>query len=138
VLVAFWQLMKRTRFGLALRATAQDLEAATLMGISYRKVYMVTFGISASLAALAGTALAPIFSVNPWMGSGPLIKAFIVVILGGLGSFAGAILGGFIIGISESLSVLFLGSGWKDLICFALLIAVFMIRPSGLFGGKEW
>jgi branched-chain amino acid transport system permease protein len=72
------------------------------------------------------------------MGSGPLIKAFIVVILGGLGSFAGAILGGFIIGISESLSVLFLGSGWKDLICFALLIAVLMIRPSGLFGGKEW
>ena len=138
VLVAFWQLMKRTRFGLALRDTAQDIEAATLMGISYRRVYMATFGISASLAALAGTALAPIFSVNPWMGSGPLIKAFIVVILGGLGSFAGAILGGFIIGISESLSVLFLGSGWKDLICFALLIAVLMIRPSGLFGGKEW
>lgn len=138
VLVVFWQGMKRTRIGLALRATAQDNDAATLMGIPYRKIYTITFGVSASLAALAGTALAPIFSVNPWMGSGPLIKAFIVVILGGLGSFVGAILGGFIIGISESLSVLFLGSGWKDLICFVLLIIVLVIRPAGLFGGKEW
>lgn len=138
VLVVFWQGMKRTRFGLALRATAQDREAATLMGIPYRKIYTMTFGVSACLAALAGTALAPIFSVNPWMGSSPLIKAFIVVILGGLGSFVGAILGGFIIGISESLSVLFLGSGWKDLVCFVLLILVLVIRPAGLFGGKEW
>jgi len=138
VLVGFWQGMKRTRLGLAMRATAQDGEAATLMGIPCRKIYTMTFSVSACLAALAGTALAPIFSVNPWMGNGPLIKAFIVVILGGLGSFVGAILGGFIIGISESLSVLFLGSGWKDLVCFILLILVLVIRPAGLFGGREW
>lgn len=138
VLVALWQAMKRTRFGLALRATAQESEAATLMGIPSRRIYTLTFSISACLAALAGTALAPIFSVNPWMGGGPLIKAFIVVILGGLGSFPGAIIGGFIIGISETLSVLFLASGWKDLVSFILLILILVIRPSGLFGGKEW
>lgn len=138
VLVSLWQCMKRTRFGLALRATAQEREAATLMGIPSRRIYILTFSISGCLAALAGTALAPIFSVNPWMGSGPLIKAFIVVILGGLGSFPGAILGGFIIGILETLSVLFLASGWKDLIPFILLILFLVVRPSGLFGGKEW
>lgn len=138
VLISFWQVMKRTRLGLAMRATAQDTEAATLMGIPYRRIYTITFGVSACLAALAGTALAPIFSVNPWMGIGPLIKGFIVVILGGLGSFAGAILGGFIIGLSESLSVLFLSSGWKDLVSFVLLILILVIRPNGLLGAKEW
>jgi len=138
VIIAFWQIMKRTRFGMAMRATAQDNEAATLMGIPYRRIYRMTFGMSACLAALAGTALAPIFSVNPWMGSAPMIKAFIVVILGGLGSFSGAILGGLIMGLTESLSVLFLTSGWKDLTSFLLLILILVIRPSGLFGTKEW
>lgn len=138
VITGFWQVMKRTRFGMAMRATAQDNEAATLMGIHYRRIYRMTFSLSASLAALAGTALAPIFSVNPWMGSVPMIKAFIVVILGGLGSFSGAILGGLIMGLTESLSVLFLTSGWKDLTSFLLLIFILIIRPSGLFGTKEW
>ena len=68
----------------------------------------------------------------------PLIKALIVVILGGLGSFTGAILGGFILGLCESFSVLFLSSGWKDLISFSLLIIILVIKPSGLFGAKEW
>ena len=138
VLIIFWQIMKRTRFGLAMRATAFDHETATLMGIPHRRVYSVTFGLSASLAALAGMALAPIFSVNPWMGMGPLVKGFIVVILGGLGSFLGAILGGFIVGISESLSVLFFPSGWKDLASFILLIIILVVKPSGLLGRKEW
>lgn len=138
VLVGFWQVMKRTRFGLAMRATSFDAETATLMGIAHRRIYTITFGLSACLAALAGTALAPIFAVNPWMGLVPLIKGFIVVILGGLGSFAGAILGGFIIGLSESYSVLFLSSGWKDLVSFVLLIVILVIRPQGLLGKKEW
>ena len=99
VIITFWQVVKRTRFGMALRATAQDNEAAVLMGIPFRRIYTITFGLSASLAAIAGSALAPIFSVNPWMGMVPLIKALIVVILGGLGSFSGAILGGFILGV---------------------------------------
>ena len=138
VLVGFWQVMKRTRFGMAMRATSFDSETATLMGIPYRRIYTITFGLSACLAALAGTALAPIYSVNPWMGMAPLIKGFIVVILGGLGSFAGAILGGFIIGLSESFSVLFLSSGWKDLVSFVLFIVILVIRPQGLLGKKEW
>jgi branched-chain amino acid transport system permease protein len=138
VLVGFWQFMKRTRFGMAMRATAFDAQTAILMGIAPRRIFTITFGLSACLAALAGTALAPIFSVNPWMGIAPLIKGFIVVILGGLGSFSGAILGGFIIGLSETISVLFLPSGWKDIICFVLLIVILVIRPQGLLGKKEW
>jgi len=138
VIISFWQIVKRTRFGMALRATAQDNEAAILMGIPFRRIYTITFGLSASLAAVAGSALAPIFSVNPWMGMVPLIKALIVVILGGLGSFSGSILGGFILGVCESYSVLFLSSGWKDLVSFFLLIIILVIKPSGLFGAKEW
>ncbi len=138
VLVGFWQFMKRTRFGMAMRATSFDSDTAMLMGIAPRRIFTITFGLSACLAALAGSALAPIFSVNPWMGVVPLIKGFIVVILGGLGSFSGAILGGFIIGLSETFSVLFLPSGWKDIISFVLLIVILVIRPQGLLGKKEW
>lgn len=138
VLVGFWQFMKRTRFGMAMRATSFDPQTAILMGIAPRRIFTITFGLSACLAALAGSALAPIFSVNPWMGVAPLIKGFIVVILGGLGSFSGAILGGFIIGLAEAFSVLFFPSGWKDIICFVLLIVILVIRPQGLLGKKEW
>jgi len=138
VMVAFWMFVKRSRFGVALRATAQDREAATLLGINAHRIYMYTFGISSALAALAATMLAPIFLINPWMGISPLLKAFIVVVLGGLGSFGGAILGGFLLGTLESLSVVLLSSEWKDVVSFAVLILVLFFRPSGFFGTREW
>jgi branched-chain amino acid transport system permease protein len=94
--------------------------------------------ISASLAALAATMLAPIFSVNPWMGHALLLKAFIICVLGGLGRLEGAILGGILLGTVESLTVVFWASEWKDVTAFVLFLAVLWFRPTGLLGTKEW
>jgi len=138
VMVGFWLFIKRSKFGMGLRATAQDRDAATLMGINVKKIYTITFGISSAMAALAAALLAPIFSINPWMGNAALLKGFITVVLGGLGSFEGAILGGMILGTAESISVVVLSSEWKDVVAFAIFILVLIIRPSGLFGTKEW
>ncbi|MGE5252856.1 MAG: branched-chain amino acid ABC transporter permease [Planctomycetaceae bacterium] len=138
VMVGFWVYVKRSRFGMALRATAQDREAATILGINFHRIYLLTFGISSALAALAATMLAPLFLVNPWMGIPPLLKAFIVVVLGGLGSFGGAILGGFLLGSIESLAIVFLSSEWKDVAAFLVLIGFLVFKPAGFFGTKEW
>jgi branched-chain amino acid transport system permease protein len=137
-IVVFWFVIKRTRFGMALRATAQDREAATLIGINFHRIYMMTFGISSGLAALAAAMLSPIYSINPWMGLSSLMKGFVVAVLGGLGSIEGAILGGVVLGIVESLAVVIFSSEWKDVVSFATLIFVLIIRPSGFFGEKEW
>jgi branched-chain amino acid transport system permease protein len=138
VMFGFWMYVKKSRFGIALRATAQDREAATILGINSHRIYMLTFGISSALAALAATMLAPLFLINPWMGIPPQLKAFIVVVLGGLGSFGGAILGGFLLGTIESLAIVFLSSEWKDVVSFLVLILILIVRPSGFFGTKEW
>ncbi len=138
VMIGFWLYIKRSKFGMGLRATSQDRDAATLSGINFKRVYTITFGMSCSLAALAAALLAPIFSINPWMGNAALTKGFIAVVLGGLGSFEGAILAGMILGSVESLSVILFSSEWKDVIAFGIFILVLTLRPSGLFGTKEW
>jgi branched-chain amino acid transport system permease protein len=138
VMLSFWAFIRKARFGLGLRAVAQDRDAATLMGINFRRVYTITFGLSCGLAALAAALLAPIFSINPWMGHAALVKGFIAVVLGGLGSFEGAILAGMMLGTVESISVIILSSEWKDVVAFAIFILVLTARPSGLFGTKEW
>lgn len=135
--VAMFLLLTRTRFGLALRAASQDRDAATLYGVNASAVFALTFGLAAALAAVAATALAPIFSVSPWMGGPVMLKGFVVVVLGGLGSFPGAIVGGLILGIVESLGVLFGSSEWREVISYALLIAVVAVKPWGLFGVRE-
>ena len=138
VMLGFWLFIKKAKFGLGLRATAQDRDAATLIGISHRRVYTITFGMSCAMAALAAALLAPIFSINPWMGHAALLKGFITVVLGGLGSFEGAILAGVILGSIESISVIIFSSEWKDVVAFGIFIVVLTLRPSGLFGTKEW
>jgi len=138
VIYAFWLFIKKTRFGMALRATAQDREAAMLIGINFHRVYMITFGISSALAALSAAMLAPIFLINPWMGLPSLLKAFVVAVLGGLGSVEGAILAGIVLGLAESFAVIIFSSEWKDIFSFAILILVLTTRPSGFFGTKEW
>jgi len=138
VIAVFMIFLKKTRMGWSLKATAQDREAATLIGIDIKSIYMWTFGLSGALAALAGAMLAPIYSVNPWMGIPLLIKGFVVCVLGGLGSLEGAILAGFALGIAENLGVMFWTSEWKDVISYSLFVIVLWVRPSGLFGEKEW
>lgn len=131
-------LLKWTRWGMALRATAQDRDAAVLAGIDVYTIYLWTLGLAAALAALAAAMLAPIYSINPWMGAALLLKAFIVCVLGGLGSLEGAILGGILLGSAESLTVLLWSSEWKDVVAFLLLILVLWVRPTGLMGTREW
>jgi branched-chain amino acid transport system permease protein len=130
-------LLYRTRFGQMIRATAQDAEAAEAFGIPAGRVHTMVFALSAGLAGIGAIMLAPLLSVNPWMGAPYILKAFAVVILGGLGSFGGAIVAGFLLGIIESFGVAFTSSEWRDVISFALLIAVIWVRPYGLFSTRE-
>ncbi len=130
-------LLRRTRFGLALRATSQNRKAAQLSGINVERMDMLAFGIGAALAGAAGTLWAVSGQVfDPYMGSVPAVKAFAIVILGGLGSIPGAILGGLFYGVAESAATFTLGGAWKDAISFVVLIAVLVIRPTGLFGER--
>ncbi|MGA2465721.1 MAG: branched-chain amino acid ABC transporter permease [Thermodesulfobacteriota bacterium] len=131
-------LIKKTRFGMALRATAQEKNAAIMLGINFYRIYMVTFAASGAMAAVAATMLAPIFLISPWSGISCILKAFVVAVLGGLGSVEGAILGGIVLGIAENLSVIIFSSEWKDVVSFGILILVLTFRPSGFFGQKEW
>lgn len=136
-MMALWLLLKYSRFGMALRATAEDSSAAQLYGVNIRRIFTLTFGVSAALAALAAVMLAPITAVYPSMGLQPLIKGFVVVILGGLGNFAGAVVGGVLLGIVESVSVVFFDSEWSDVVGFVFLVLVIWVRPWGLFGVEE-
>ncbi len=135
-LVAFGILVNKTKIGLAMRATSQINNTARLMGINVEKVYMITFAIGAALAAVAGGLYGIIFSFNYQVGAMPTIIAFAIIILGGLGSIKGAIVGGLLYGIAEQLATLFLGGIWGSAVAFTLLIVVLIIRPRGLFGEK--
>ena len=133
---AMTYMLKYTRLGWAIRATSQDRDAAAVVGIPAERIYMITFGIAAALGAIAAAMLAPIYSINPWSGLPILLKGFVVVILGGLGSFPGAIAGGLILGVVEAVGVQITSSEWRDVISFGLMIAVIWWRPWGLFGSK--
>jgi branched-chain amino acid transport system permease protein len=135
-LVAFGLLIKKTKIGLAMRATSQRNTTAMLMGINVEKIYMITFAIGAALAAVAGGLYGIIFSFDYQVGAMPTIIAFAIIIMGGLGSIKGAIVGGLLYGITEQLANLFLGGIWGSAIAFALLIVVLVIRPNGIFGEK--
>jgi len=126
--------IQRTKMGKAIRAVAQDPEVARLMGIPIHRISSTVFAVSSALAAAAGALVGPIFCVYPSMGLIPTLKAFVVIVLGGMGSIPGAIFGGFILGIAESLGAGYLFSEYKDAFAFAALILVLMIKPSGLFG----
>lgn len=130
-------IIKRTRFGWAISATAQDLFPATLVGINTKKIYMLTFGIAVALCAISGSILAPIYGINPWMGNSIQLKSFVVCIVGGLGSIGGSIIAGLALGVVESFATQLLGSGWQNVIAYALVIVMFWVRPTGIFGKKE-
>jgi len=137
ILVGLQLLLRRTRLGLALRATSQNRKAAMLSGIDVERMDMLAFGLGAGLAGAAGTLWAVSGQVfDPYMGSVPAIKAFAIVILGGLGSIPGAIIGGLFYGLAESAATYTLGGAWKDAISFVVLIVVLIIRPTGIFGER--
>jgi len=132
-LVAF---MKWTRAGRIMRATAQDVEAATLMGIDTDRVYRLAWSIGLVCVGIAGVLMSPLYSVYPTAGLQFVLLAYVVVVLGGLGDMIGALLGSLIVAGVEVLGSYYLGSAWKEVIYFVLFIAVLVFRPAGLFGQR--
>ncbi len=126
--------LKKTRLGLAVRAVAHNKDIAYLMGINVPLMISLIFGVASALAAAAGVLVAPINYVQILMGVGILIKAFAAAVVGGFGSLPGAILGGLIVGVTESLGAGYLSGSYKDIYAFILLIFVLMVKPTGLLG----
>jgi branched-chain amino acid transport system permease protein len=130
-------LIQRTRLGCAMRATFQDRDTAALMGVRIGRIHTITFAFGSALAAGAGALLGPIFLAYPSMGDLASLKAFSVVILGGLGNLMGATIGGLILGIAEELGAGYVSSGYRDAVGFVIIILVLLLRPSGLFARAE-
>ncbi len=132
-----YALINRTRLGLAMRAAFQDADTAALMGVNTRWIDTATFAMGSSLAAAAGALLGPVYVVTPQMGGLAELKAFAIVILGGLGNVTGAAIGGFILAIAEELGAGYVSSGYRDAMGFLIIIAVLVYRPTGLFAKAE-
>jgi branched-chain amino acid transport system permease protein len=138
-LVIFWALHRfvtRTRAGRAMRAMSQNREACAVVGVDVQRVAMVTFALSAGLAAAAATLVSPLFNIFPDMGTGLTLKAFAAVVAGGFGYVNGAIAASFLIGIVEALAGSYLSYAYKDALAFLVMIAVLLWRPQGLFGRR--
>lgn len=130
-------LIDRTKLGRAMRATFQDVDTAALMGVNVRLVYTATFAVGSALAAAAGALLGPVYVIFPGMGDLAAVKAFAIVILGGLGNIKGATIGGFALALAEELGAGYVSSGYRDAMGFAIIIAVLLLKPTGLFARAE-
>lgn len=133
LMAALYLFLKKTIVGSTIIAMAQNRDGAALVGIDARRVSILTFAISGALAAVAATLFAPINLIYPTMGHLVIMKAFVIIILGGMGSIPGAILGAMIIGFAESLGAYYISTDYKDLIAFMLLVLILSLRPQGLF-----
>jgi branched-chain amino acid transport system permease protein len=134
---ATYVLINRTKLGKAMRATFQDRDTAALMGVNIKGIYTATFAIGSGLAAAAGALLGPVFLVTPSMGDLASLKAFAIVILGGLGNITGATLGGFILAFVEEIGAGYISSGYRDAMGFLIIIIVLLFKPTGLFARAE-
>ena len=137
VLAVFWYFIRFTRQGLAMRAAAADLEVAQAQGIPTRRIYTIAFAIAIALTALGGALYSQVYSLSPFMGDRALTMAFITVILGGMGSIAGAALGSVILGFSDSVLSTFLGSTVANFVTYGLVLLILVVRPWGLLGTPE-
>jgi len=134
IMIALFAFVKWTRTGQAMRAVAQDSDAAALQGIDVAFISCLAFGVGCALASAAGALIAPVFYVNPFMGGSVIMKAFIIICLGGMGSISGAAVGGLILGFVDSFGATLFGNSVANIIGFALLIIILLVRPQGLFG----
>lgn len=137
LIMIIWRFLSSTKTGLAMQAMAQENEGAQMVGINPNFIYILTFGISAALAGTAGCLLAPIYNIYPSVGWHAFGKAFVVVMIGGLGRISGTIFAGFLLGLLESFSNIFISVKWTPVFSFGFMIFVLLVRPKGLFGIKE-
>ncbi|MFZ5866966.1 MAG: branched-chain amino acid ABC transporter permease [Thermodesulfobacteriota bacterium] len=137
VIVCFFVLIRYTWFGRVVRSVSIDRDMASLMGVNPERVNLLAFGLGCALAGAAGVILTPIFPVTPTIGVGVSLTAFVVVVLGGMGSFAGCVVGGIMLGVMENLGAAYISSAYKQLFGFIILISVLFLRPAGLFGRKR-
>jgi branched-chain amino acid transport system permease protein len=136
VLAGLWAFLQFTRLGTAILAVSQDAEAAQYMGIPSDRMYSIVMGVSAAIAAIAGVLVAPFQSVIPSMGLLPLVKAFAIVIVGGLGSIAGSILGALLLGYSETIIAFEISIEWSQIVSVAAVLIALVLRPAGFFGKR--
>ena len=134
LMIGLWAFLRFTWTGSAIRAVSQNREFAELTGIRVTRMYSIAFAIAAALAGLAGVMLGAIRFITPGLGGEPLLKALIVVILGGLGSMPGTILGAYVVGFGEATSTYFLGAYWTQAVLFVVFIGFLVLRPNGLLG----
>jgi branched-chain amino acid transport system permease protein len=137
MIAAAYLVIHRTRLGKAMRATFQDSSTAALMGVRVNRIYTLTFAFGSGLAAAAGALLGPVFVVTPNMGDIASLKAFAIVILGGLGNITGATIGGFILALVEEIGAGYISSGYRDAMGFVIIILVLLVKPTGLFSRSE-
>jgi branched-chain amino acid transport system permease protein len=136
LLLVQWLFLTRTSFGVAMQATSQDIDMARLVGIKVRRTVAVAFILGSVFAGVAGILVAPLFLAEPGMGGSLGLKAFVVSVLGGFGSLPGAVLGGLILGVVETIASRYISSDYRDAYAFIVLIAVLFLRPQGLLGEK--
>jgi len=136
VLVGVWVLLAKTKLGIAIRATAQDTEIANLMGIDVSRILLIVMGIAAGLAAVAGVVVAPTLILEPHMWMPPFVMIMAIIVLGGLGSIKGSVVGAFILALVEVLVVFLLPTGafLKGAFALLVMVIVLVVRPEGLFG----
>ena len=137
VALTFSYILFRTEIGRAMRACTQDREMAMMMGVDFKKIAYLTFGICVAAAGIAGTLYALTHTLVPSVGLSLTIKGLVIIVLGGLGSMAGALAGGIILGVVEAVSGLYLPSAFGGVVAFIVLIAILVVKPAGLFGRQE-
>jgi branched-chain amino acid transport system permease protein len=131
-----WLFLEKTRIGKAIRAVSQNVEGAAIVGISSTKVSVFTFALGTSMVGLAGGLVSPIYAFDAHFGSDIIVKAFTIVIFGGLGSLRGVAVGALIIGVGENMMAGYISTEYSDLVTFVLLILILFVRPQGVFGRK--
>ncbi len=136
VLIFIFYLIKKTWFGKSMQAVSQDRQTSALMGVDHYRINMLSFGLGCALAGAAGVILAPIFPVTPTGSSSVSLNAFVVVVLGGMGSLKGCVAGGLLLGIIENLGAAYISTMYRSIFAFVILILVLVFRPWGLYGQK--
>ena len=136
LVVALYLILYRLRIGKALRAVAQNRAGAEAIGLDVDRIVCFAFAVSGAMACAAGALIGALYATEPGMGGAPLLKSFVIVIFGGLGSVPGAIVGGLLIGLIETFAGTYISYAFKDVFTFLIMVAVLLFRPAGLFGGR--